>query len=117
MYMPSRERVMELNRGDSFSRPLFINVGTKLKKRRYILSYDDEVYLSICEPKQDFEKGILRKVFTTKDLNKEGDVVVKLSSSDTEDLVPGLYYIEIKIKLTNGNLATILPKRKFYINE
>ena len=117
MYTIDRERIMALNRGDTMRIPMFINAGNKLKMVRYILSYDDKVCLSICEPDQPFERGILRKVFTKDDLNSNGDVMVNISSRETEDLVPGLYYMEIKILLTNGNTATILPRRKFYINE
>lgn len=117
MYTISTDRIISINRGDSFRIPIFINVGTKLKKIRYKLSYDDEVYFSLCEPQQEFEHGVLRKIYTKEDLNQNGDVVVNLLPSDTEDLVPGCYYMEIKIKLTSGALTTILPRRKFYIDE
>ena len=69
MYTISRERILSMNRGDTFRTPLFINVGTKLKKKRYILSYDDTVYLSISEPDKPFERGILRQIYTCKNLN------------------------------------------------
>ena len=117
MYTISRQRILSMNRGDTFRTPLFINVGTKLKKRRYILSYDDTVYLSIAEPDQPFERGVLRQVYTRKNLNKKGDVLINIGSDETEDLVPGCYYLEIKIKLTNGAVRTIVPRRKFYIYE
>lgn len=115
--MMKRDRIMGVNRGDSFKMPLFINIGGKMKKRRYILSYDDTVFLSICEPDQQFEDGVIRKTFNRKNLNKQGDVEIVLKPSDTEMLVPGCYYLELKIKLTNGKIATILPRRKFYIDE
>ena len=43
--------------------------------------------------------------------------MINISSDETEDLVPGLYYLEIKVKLTNGRVGTIFPRRKFYIYE
>lgn len=117
MYTITRNRILSINRGDTFKTPLFINVGTKLKRKRYILSYDDTVYLSISEPDKPFERGILRQTYTCKDLNKKGDVVINIRPDETEDLVPGCYYLEIKLKLTNGTIRTIVPRRKFYIYE
>ena len=117
MYTISRERIISMHRGDSFRVPLFINAGDKWHMVRYILSYDDEVCLSICEPDKPFERGIIRQIYTKKDLNDKGDVMVNIRSDETEDLVPGLYYLEIKVKLTNGKIWTIFPKRKFYIDE
>jgi len=117
MYTINRERIITMNRGDSLRVPLLINAGDKWHIVRYILSYDDEVCLSICEPDQEFEHGVLRQVYTKKDLNKQGDVMINISSDETEDLVPGLYYLEIKVKLTNGRVGTIFPRRKFYIYE
>lgn len=117
MYTINRERIISIHRGDSFRIPLFINAGDKFHMVRYILSYDDEVCLSICEPDQEFERGILRHIYTKDDLNSNGDVLVNIRPDETDDLVPGLYYLEIKVKLTDGKVTTIFPRRKFYIED
>lgn len=117
MYTISRERIIELNRGDTFEMPLFINIGTKFHYIRYIVSDNDTVYLSICEPNDRFEKGVIRKMYSRDDVNENGDVVIKLTTEDTERIVPGCYYLEIKIKFANGDISTIVPRRKFYLYE
>lgn len=110
-----------VTRGDSFKRPLFLNSGTDLKPSRYILKDSDEVYLGIMEPNQPFENSIVRKKFTKNDLNSNGDVVISISSSDTEKLIPGTYYYQIKAKFINEDLTydvnTVVQKTKFVIEE
>ena len=75
----------------------------------------DTVYMIVGEPNQEFEKALIRKIFTVDDLNDDGDIMVKLATSDTEDVVPGCYYLEMRIKLANGNIGVIVPARKFFI--
>ena len=93
-----------VTRGDSFKRPLFLNSGTDLKPSRYVLKDSDEVYLGIMEPNQPFENSIVRKKF-----------------SDTEKLIPGTYYYQIKAKFINEDLTydvnTVVQKTKFVIEE
>ena len=111
----SNSSTIEMNRGDTFIYPLFINKGSGIDPERYILSSNDKVYLSIMEPNQPFEFGLVRQIYTRNDLNTNGDVVLKLKSTDTQDLLPGVYYLEIKLKLNNGNISTIYPKKKFIL--
>ena len=109
--------LFSMNQGDYFSYPLFINVGDMSEPIRYKLKKGDQVFVSLMSPGQLFEDGVVRKVLTKADLNKKGDPMVKLLSEDTENVLPGLYYLEIRIKLRNGNVSTIMPKKKFYIYE
>lgn len=93
--------VISMTRGDSWSAPLFLNRGTALKPMRKILSSRDAVYLAIMEPNQPFEDAIIKKVFTNKDVNKNKDVVVKITPDDTACLIPGKYFYQIKAKFIN----------------
>lgn len=110
--------IITMTAGDTFKYPMFINAGNIASPLRYILTENDKVCLSIKEPGQPFEHAIVRKVFTKDNLNVFGDVVVELDNSDTENLVEGTYYYEVRLLYTNGDktsYSTIIPDRKFYI--
>ena len=91
----SNNSFITINRGDSFSAPLFINCGTQLMPIRYSLKDHPrtEVYLGVMEPNQTFENAIIRKKYDINSkINQYGDLIIDLSSSDTEYLLPGKYY-------------------------
>ena len=116
--------IITMNRGDTFSMPLVINTGTKFAPNYYTITSKDTIYFAIEEYNQPFEHAIVRKVFTTEDL-KDGDVLIKLTSKDTQFLLPGEYYYEIKLRHVENEgeeneeeyIDTIVPKRKFVIIE
>lgn len=122
----SRNGIIEVNRGDSFELPLFINQGTDITPIRYNMkNSNSEVYVGVMEPNQPFERAIIRKKYTKNDVNENGDIVIKFSSNDTVCLLPGKYYYQIKIKLYNNydnnkedyNINTIVPMTQFIIVE
>lgn len=122
----SRNGIIEINRGDSFELPLFINQGTDITPIRYNMkNSNSEVYVGVMEPNQPFERAIIRKKYTKDDVNENGDIVIKFSSNDTVCLLPGKYYYQIKIKLYNNydnnkedcNINTIVPMTQFIIVE
>lgn len=122
----SRNGIIEVNRGDSFELPLFINQGTDITPVRYNMkNSNSEVYVGVMEPNQPFERAIIRKKYTKDDVNENGDIVIKFSSNDTVCLLPGKYYYQIKIKLYNNydnnkedcNINTIVPMTQFIIVE
>lgn len=122
----SRNGIIEVNRGDSFELPLFINQGTDITPIRYNMKdSNSEVYVGVMEPNQPFERAIIRKKYTKDDVNENGDIVIKFSSNDTVCLLPGKYYYQIKIKLYNNydnnkedyNINTVVPMTQFIIVE
>lgn len=122
----SRNGIIEVNRGDSFELPLFINQGTDITPIRYNMkNSNSEVYVGVMEPNQPFERAVIRKKYTKNDVNENGDIIVKFSSNDTVCLLPGKYYYQIKIKLYNNydnnkddcNINTIVPMTQFIIVE
>ena len=123
MFTISKDGIITMSRGDHFSVPLFINAGTEISPVRYPLQDNDIVYLGICEPGQSFETAIVRKVYDkdNREINEHGDLVVTFNTKDTEYLENGLYYYIVKLvmKDSNGNdiINTIIPKRKFYIED
>ena len=117
----SRNQIITLHRGDTFSASLFINEGHPLDPVRYTLGENDKLYLGVMEANQPFEFALIKKVYTSEDLDEEGDVVIKFESKDTEFLIPGTYYYEIKLECTNEDesksITTIIPKRKLFLVE
>ena len=95
--------IISLVRGDNATFPLFINTGTSLEPVRFDLRYNpgSELYLGVCQPNERFEDAIIRKKYTGADLfnfNSNGDLMVEFTTEDTEYLLPGVYYYEIKLR-------------------
>ena len=120
--------IITMYAGDYFEAPLFLNVGYGCCPVRYQLQEGDKVYFGIMEPNQPFTHAIVRKVLTVADLNRYGDPVVILRPDDTERLIPGLYYYEVKLLRTRTEdsedseeeteyIDTIISKTKLYILE
>lgn len=96
-----KDNRVTMTRGDSWEVPLFLNKGTALKPMRYNLQDEDSVYLAIMEPNQPFEQAIVKKKFTNKNINRNGDIVVRIEPEDTQCLKPGKYFYQIKAKFIN----------------
>ena len=92
MFYLYRNGFISINRGDTFEVPLFINNGTCFDPVRFYLNQHPNalVYMGVMEPNQRFEEAI----------NKCGDLIVKFKSTDTEYLLPGKYYYEVKVLLS-----------------
>ena len=115
MFSISDNNIITLNRGDSFSLDIFVNVGSPWNPIQYTLGEGDNVYFALCEPNQPFEFALVRKVFTKDDLTDEGMVHMDFSGEMTEYLLPGVYYYTIKLQTYDGSVSTIIPKTKFWI--
>ena len=118
MFKVSRNGIIEVVRGDSFSVPLFINKGTDLVPMRYILGENDKILFGVMEPNMSFENALIRKVFTREDFNENDDVEITFNAYDTINVTPGKYYYEVKLVVgdeADGIVNTVIPKREFYI--
>lgn len=121
MFNISRDGIIKLSRGDSCKMPLFINKGTELQPIRFDLREHDNtiIYLSIMQPNQYFEQGCVRKVFSKQsnwELNEKGDLIISLEPRDTQYLMPGKYFYEVKVDLNNTNqVNTIIQKTEFWV--
>ena len=113
--------IIQVNRGDSFTVPLFININNDMNPIQYKLQDGAEIYFGVMEPNQLFEDAIIRKKYTSDNLNIDGNINIVFNSDDTAYLLPGLYYYQIKAKLPleDGSFVvnTIVPKTQFYILE
>ena len=115
----SNNGFIKLNRGDSFSLALFINVGTPENPVRYSIqdNPNDTIYFGVMEPNQKFENAVIRQTYNSNSLiNENGDVVITMEPKDTLCLIPGKYYYSIKLVNSNTNsVNTIVPMTEFYI--
>ena len=122
-YIQSNASIIVMNRGDSFECPLFINCGTYMEPQRYELTEKDKVYFGLMEPNKLWEQSILKQIYTyNSDKTEEGDLIIKIKPEETEYLIPGTYYYEIKLaKYNNENydevkeVKTIVPITLFTI--
>jgi len=127
-------KIITLTRGDTLIQSIYLNKGTNLNPVRYILSGDDKLYIGIMEPNQKFEDAIIKKVYTKdSEMTEDGDLIITINSSDTENLISGLYYYAIKMQIAkenylplvgymetvsldqNSGIWTVVPNRKFLI--
>ena len=123
MFDISYNGIITVNRGDSFSMPLVLNIGTTLDPRRFELDNYSFVYFAVMEPNQPFETALIRKRYTKNDINDNGDIMVTFKPQDTQCVLPGKYYYQVKLQICNPEneedyeVHTIIDKTLFWILE
>lgn len=138
----SQNGIISMSKGDSWKTSIFINLGTALEPAPYNLEEGDHVYFGVMEPNQPFKDALVCKKLGVADRTpKAGDdedadgdgfldgyVDIYFDSKDTEHLIPGVYYYEVKLlrpaadpgALERGiaeSVDTIIPRTKFIIME
>lgn len=123
MFNISYNGIITVNRGDSFRMPLVLNIGTKFEPMRLTLDDYSFVYFAVMEPNQPFENALIRKKFTKDDLLENGDILIKFKPQDTQCVLPGKYYYQVKLQRVNPDntddyeVHTVIDKTLFYILE
>lgn len=118
MFNISSNKIVSLERGDTGSIRVELNMGTAIDKSIYTLKDGDKVYLGVAEPNHRFEESVIRKVF-----DKEGESFAsfKLEPSDTVCLTPGNYYWTVKLVICNesgqDDVHTIVSRKRFIVEE
>lgn len=112
--------IIRLMRGDSFSTPIHINIGTKLDPVYRSLTANDVLYFGLMEPNQAFEDAVLKKKFTFLDeKDDKGNTLLILDPKDTEKLLVGKYYYMIKLRTIDKPeheiVTTIVPPTLFWL--
>lgn len=113
--------IITVTRGDSFSFPLQIDFGNSYNTTAASLAPNDKLYVAVMEPNQSFENALIKKVYTAEDVVK-GIVNIKFRPQDTECVLPGKYYYQIKLQRFNDDQSdydvdTIIDKTLFFILE
>lgn len=122
MFCVSKGGIIRMSRGDSVEFPVTIYDGTSVNRVKYDLAAEDELYFGLMEPNMRFEDALIRKKCDYRYTNEEGDIMIYLDPQDTEYLLPGLYYYQIKVRIYDPYrddymVNTILPKTQFWIEE
>ena len=112
--------LVDMNRGDSRSFPIFLNKGTMLEPIRYVLQEEaDKLVFYLCKPQESFQEAVLTKEMTSLDLDENGDAIIKFTPEDTLNLEPGVYFLEVKLYHTNydktEDVQTVITKKSFTI--
>ena len=112
--------LVDMNRGDSRSFPIFLNKGTMLEPIRYVLQEEaDRLVFYLCKPQESFQEAVLTKEMTSLDLDENGDAIIKFTPEDTLNLEPGVYFLEVKLYHINydktEDVQTVITKKRFTI--
>jgi len=140
-------KIIKLYRGDTFE--LYFDIPT-WDYKEYQIKDNDNIYFGVMEPNTFFEDALIKKVYNEiveeyETVNRiqipiniykpTGDIIaikddknqiikycVKLTSEDTENVLPGIYYYSIKLHeehLEDGKLIdrtrTVIKNTKFII--
>ncbi len=115
--------IITVNRGDSFTIPLVLNAGTFLEPIHYSVKPTSFVYFAVMEPNQPFEDALIKKRYTSADVDEYGNILIKFKPQDTQCVLPGKYYYQVKVQNVNPDDAndytvdTVIDKTLFYILE
>ena len=119
MFNISKNGIITINRGDTFSLDVFVNLGTELEPIPYIMEPGDMLYFALMEPNQPFEHALIRLAYDYESMNEDGVVTMLFSGEMTEFIVPGNYYYQIKLVRPQEDscdlIDTIVPKTKITI--
>lgn len=123
MFNLSFNGIITMNRGDSFTLPLLLNAGSTMLPLRYELAESAVVYFAVMEPNQPFENALIKKRYTTKDMDEDGNVIIHFRPQDTQCVLPGKYYYQVKLQRFNSEdpedyeVDTVIDKTQFFILE
>lgn len=115
--------IITVNRGDSFVLPLQLNAGTTMDPAKYNLTDRSYIYFGVMEPNEPFENALIRKKCTKNDVDDSGCVLIKFKPQDTQCVLPGKYYYQVKLQTFNSDdpedydVDTVIDKQQFFILE
>lgn len=119
----SPNNIIKFVHGDTIDKaPIFIDCTNDETSTafKYIVKENDRILFSILEANQDFNEGIIRKIFTKDDLDENGNLLLTLDSSDSLNVLSGTYSYSIKLVQIRDDkviASTIITKTKLYILE
>lgn len=114
----AKNGIITLTRGDTFTFPLSINLGTPLNPNIFILEEGDLLTFRVMRANEEFENADIVKVYTYEDLDVDGNVIIKFTSDDTLWLEPNIYYYDVKLEYTRdevSHIITFIPRTRFYL--
>ena len=115
--------IVTLNRGDSLILTIPLRMGTPIRPIPFEMTPESFLYFALMEPNQPFESAIVKKKLDIDDVTLDGKVRIKLNPQDTQCLLPGRYYYQVKLQIVDAedtskySVHTIIDKTLFYITE
>ena len=107
-----------VKRGDTFNVPLFINIGSDEEPVRLDFTGKSWLLINFNIHRAGVDGPVLfSKIFSSKDVNQYGDIMVKLLPEDTKELRSGIYEYSISLSDTTDPSFnyTVTPNKQFYI--
>ena len=117
------QQEITIYRGDCFSVPIFVNMGTDKEPIRLDFNqFQDlniELYFGVYIIGGVFENSFIAKKFTHLNANNYGDIIINLQPQDTLYVCPGKYQYAVKLRMQDpiqGDwIHTIIDRKNFYI--
>lgn len=123
MYNITYNGIITVNRGDSFTLPLYLSSENPGDGTSIEIDENSFIYFGVMEPNEPFENALIRKKFSKDDLDVNGNLPMHFTPQDTQYLLPGKYYYQIKLQIVSPtdvnkyDVYTIVDKTQFYILE
>lgn len=120
MYVITKNKVITINRGDYASFMINLTIGKFPNEKVYPLKEGDILFFGLMEPNQHFENAFLKKELHYDDYDVEGGMLkLVLNPEDTIELVPGVYFYQIKLLREDSDgeviVDTVIQKTRFNI--
>ncbi len=115
--------IITVTRGDSFELPLMLNAGSNMDPLHYQITENSIIYFAVTEPNQPFEHALIKKRYDSSDVDEDGNVVITFRPQDTECVLPGKYYYQVKLQRfwsddpEDYTVDTVIEKTQFFILE
>ena len=121
----SKNKIITMNRADTFKFPFYIAIGSAVNYVLYDMVPGDKLYFAVMEPHQKWEDALIKKTYTYEDYDEENHrVMIRFVPEDTEYVKPGNYYYQVKLYRSGENVLdgyeaidTLIPRTKFIILE
>ena len=121
----SKNKIITMNRADTFKFPFYIAIGSAVNYVLYDMVPGDKLYFAVLEPHQKWEDALIKKTYTYEDYDEENHrEMIRFDPEDTEYVKHEKYYYQVKLYRPSENVLdgyeaidTLIPRTKFIILE
>lgn len=140
MYRVDQSKNIYLSRGDDFSYTFPVYVDNSTTPYHFTPTDGCMLFFYIFLPNSINYQYVLRKTFQTdgeiitelmgedpesssgnQNIDSDGNIIVRLDSSDTMSILPGEYKYQLRVKVLDSNdnlvLKTVTNRKDFYVIE
>lgn len=114
-YIIDKNKVLSMVRGDSASFPFKFTEGKFPNETPLIVGSNDIIFFGLMDPNQNFEHALLKKEYSSKDFDSDGNFILSLDPDDTIELMEGTYFYSIKLLTEDANIKTLVQNTRFNI--